>query len=419
MPVSNRIASIDIVRGVAVCGILLMNIAGFALPGAAYDNPAAWGGASGANLAVWAANFILIDGKMRGLFSFLFGASLLIVTDRAEDAGESPARVHYARMAWLLAFGLAHLWLVWWGDILHHYALVGAVAYLLRRMEIRDMVALAALLIAVQTSGYLAIPGAIHDARSAVAAHPHDAAAQARLADLEASFGIPAPTVLARDITLHRSGYGPILADRWAETRTAPLDELSGVGLETLGYMLLGMVALRTGLLRGTWPARRYAWVAIGCFAVMVPAYAALAWLDVRSGFDMATVAFGALAASAPLRPVMVVGWACLIVLLARRGGWLAKRLGAAGQMAFSNYLASSLICTTIFYGYGLGWYGALSRAQLMLVVAAMWVLMLLWSPPWLARFRYGPAEWVWRSLARGQRQPMRRRLPKPPGVQP
>ncbi|MFX8377751.1 DUF418 domain-containing protein, partial [Acinetobacter baumannii] len=85
----------------------------------------------------------------------------------------------------------------------------------------------------------------------------------------------------------------------------------------------------------------------------------------------------------------------------AKRGGGMVRRLEAAGRMAFSNYLASSLICTTLFYGYGLGWYGALQRWQLMLVVAAVWVLILAWSRPWLQHFRYGPAEWLWRSLAR------------------
>jgi uncharacterized protein len=104
----------------------------------------------------------------------------------------------------------------------------------------------------------------------------------------------------------------------------------------------------------------------------------------------------------------MVLGWACLILLLARPGGALTLRIAAAGRMAFTNYLVTSLICTTLFYGYGLGWFGHLSRAELYLVVLAIWALMLLWSRPWLARFRYGPFEWLWRSLARWRFQPMR-----------
>ena len=113
-----RLVTLDFVRGVAVLGILLMNIQAFAMPDAAYVNPAAYGGARGADLAVWWIEAVLVDGKMRGLFSWLFGASLLLVATRAQAAGESAARVHYRRMAWLALFGVAHLGLVWDGDIL-------------------------------------------------------------------------------------------------------------------------------------------------------------------------------------------------------------------------------------------------------------------------------------------------------------
>jgi len=107
-------------------------------------------------------------------------------------------------------------------------------------------------------------------------------------------------------------------------------------------------------------------------------------------------------------RPPMIAGWICLILLLARPGGALTTLLAAAGRMAFTNYLATSLICTTLFYGYGLGWYGHLSRWQLYPVVFAIWAAILIWSRLWLAHFRFGPFEWLWRSLARGSFQPIR-----------
>ena len=113
-----RLQTLDLVRGVAVLGILLLNIVGFGLPEAAYFNPRAYGGSEGADLAAWLINFILFDGKMRGLFSFLVGASMLLVIDRAEAKGESPVAVHYRRMAWLRIYGRAQLWLVCFGDIL-------------------------------------------------------------------------------------------------------------------------------------------------------------------------------------------------------------------------------------------------------------------------------------------------------------
>ena len=115
------------------------------------------------------------------------------------------------------------------------------------------------------------------------------------------------------------------------------------------------------------------------------------------------------MAATVPFRPLMVAATAALIILLTRRGGALVERIAAAGRAAFTNYLGTSLIMTTLFYGYGAGLFGELSRAELWIPVVAMWVLILLWSKPWLDRFQYGPLEWLWRSLARGSPQPMRK----------
>ncbi|MBA3838212.1 MAG: hypothetical protein C0499_11210, partial [Zymomonas sp.] len=143
IPQSDRIATLDIVRGVAVMGILTMNIVAFGMPEAAYFNPRAYGGDAGIDLIAYLVNFVLFDGKMRGLFSFLFGASALLVIERAEAQGLSAARVHYARMGWLLVFGLLHLYLFWWGDILNHYALIGMILFRFRAWGITALVKLA------------------------------------------------------------------------------------------------------------------------------------------------------------------------------------------------------------------------------------------------------------------------------------
>jgi uncharacterized protein len=404
---ASRLASLDLIRGVAVLGILLMNIVAFAMPEAAYANPAAYGTRSALDLGAWAINAVLVDGRMRGLFSFLFGASLLIVTDRAEQTGRNAAAVHFTRMAWLFAFGIAHLFLVWWGDILHHYALVGIVAFFLRRLETPQLVALAIPLIVVETLQSVGLPIAM--AHAAAAAHvPHPtAAALASYRDFADSFGRPDPRTIAHDLAAYRSGYRSVFAHRWPDAVGTPWRTLMVVGPETLAYMLLGMAGLKSGLLTGAWTRARYRRWAVTSFAITLPAYAALVWWAWASDFDMVVVALGGLVLSTPLRPVMIVGWACLILLLARPGGGLTGRLEAAGRMAFTNYLATSLICTTLFYGYGLGWYGYLSRAALYLVVLAIWLVILLWSRPWLQRFRYGPFEWLWRSLARGRPAPM------------
>ena len=144
-------------------------------------------------------------------------------------------------------------------------------------------------------------------------------------------------------------------------------------------------------------------------FGIGIPAYVLLAWGYAQSGFTLPMTFAYVMAATVPFRPLMILATAALIILLTRRGGWLVDRIAAAGRTAFTNYLGTSILMTTLFYGYGFGLYGSLSRAELWPVVFAAWALMLLWSKPWLERFRYGPFEWLWRSLARGELQPMRR----------
>ena len=403
----DRIATLDIIRGVAVMGILIMNITAFAMPEAAYTNPAAYGGHTGVDFAVWAFNVIFIDGKMRGLFSFLFGASMLLVIERATAKGESPARVHFSRMVWLFLFGEAHLILLWWGDILNHYALVGCIAWFFRKLPPHKLVALAIILIVMELLLVSGLPFDVHAAE--VAAHaPHPTAAAIKdYQEFQRAFGVPSTSDIQDDLALHRGPYQALLTGRLNDAVRSTRNSLLFVGFETLGYMLLGMACLKSGMLTGEWSRTQYRrWVTIG-FATGVPAFAALAFYVAHSGFDLLPVVIGSIVLPTLFRPLMIVGWACLIILLARPGA-LNRRIAAAGRMAFTNYLGTTILCTTLFYGYGFGLYGHLSRAGLYLVVFAVWALMLLWSKPWLEHFRYGPFEWLWRSLARLRLQPIK-----------
>ena len=406
---SHRILTLDAIRGVAVMGILMMNIVGFAMPEAAYSNPYAYGGHTGIDFAVWLANAVLIDGKMRGLFSFLFGASMLLVIERAEAKGENPAVIHYSRMIWLFVFGMAHLVLLWWGDILNHYALIGALAFFFRKLPPHKLVAMALVLLAAEFA--LVLNAGYQIAAQEAAVHAGHASPEVlrAYASNRANLGVPPAAEIARDLAAYRSGYATVFANRLPEALRAPSQAFFFLGAETLAYMLLGMAGLRSGLLTGAWPRRAYRHGALIGFGIGIPVTTAIALIPVHHGFDVASVAASSLVWSEPVRPVMILGWACLIVLLIRPGGALTARVAAAGRMAFSNYLGTTLICTTLFYGYGFGLYGRLSRAELYLVVAAISGLMLAWSKTWLAHFRYGPLEWLWRSLARWQLQPMRR----------
>jgi len=402
-PPPKRIATLDIVRGIAVMGILAMNIVAFAMPFQAYMNPVAYGMESGADLASWAFSFVFIDGKMRGLFSFLFGASTLLVIERAKASGASPAKVHYARMFWLLVFGLIHFYFIWFGDILSAYALTGLILYFFRNLQVRTLVIWGIVFVFLQSL----LMGAL----GASALFLSQAAPEMVEGWRSMQEGI-APLAgqdLAAKLALFQGPYAGLVHLRLMEHGFQPFGSVLLFGAETLGYMLFGMAALKSGFFRGEWPIARYRkWALIG-FGIGIPAYALLAWALVRANFSIEMIFAVVMGATTPFRPLMIVAIAALIVIVTRNGGFLVDRIAAAGRAAFTNYLGTSILMTTLFYGYGLGFYGTMSRVELWLVVVAMWALMLLWSKPWLDRYRYGPFEWLWRSLSRMEIQPMRK----------
>lgn len=409
-PPAGRIATLDIVRGVAVMGILAMNIVAFAMPMQAYFNPLAYGDGGVADVATWLVNFIFVDGKMRGFFSFLFGASMLLVIERAEAAGGSGVSIHYRRMFWLLLFGLTHLYFLWWGDILSHYALVGMIAFLFHHRGPRTLVKIAIGLLVAEL--ILLATGSVFFfvAQAAATAPGASAEAIAAFQQLAHEFTPLAGPALDADLALYRGGYASIVGHRLDTMLLSPLTQLPFIGAETLAYMLLGMAGLKSGFLTGAWDKARYRRTAAIALGIAVPAYALLALANLAVGFRFPELFAISLTATVPFRPVMVVGYAALVILATRRGGALVDRIAAAGRAAFTNYLGTSIVMTSLFYGYGLGLYGQVGRPALYLFVLAMWALMLLWSKPWLDHFRYGPFEWLWRSLARHRFEPIRRR---------
>lgn len=397
-----RIASMDFMRGVAVMGILVANLPGFALPHAAYFSPLAWGGSTGANAWVWFATYVLVEGKMRGLFTFLFGASMLLVIDRARMKSDDPATVHFSRMAVLAIIGALHLYLLWWGDILLHYAIVGSIAFLFVRLPVRWLLVTAAALIALQVinDSFAALNYFASVARDT----PEKIATWNSFAE---AFGVPPAADLAAQVATMRGSFVTGIVDRWTHEQS-PLFIVALLGGQTLSAMLLGMAAYRSGFLTGQWSRARYVRWAVVCLGLTIPLYVALAANTLAHGFFPPWVFFASILASEPLRPIMVTGYAALLILLMRPGGWLTERIAATGRAAFTNYLGTTLLMTFVFSGWGLGQFGRWSRAELYLLVPLAWAIMLAWSQTWLARYRYGPLEWVWRSASRFAWQPMR-----------
>jgi uncharacterized protein len=389
-----------------------MNIVAFAMPLEAYMNPRAYGTEGTADLISWAFSFILIDGKMRGLFSFLFGAGILLVIDRAAAKGEDSGSVHFRRMIWLLFFGCLHFYFIWFGDILIGYALVGMLGWFFYDKEPRKLIFWGVALVAIQFLIFAAMAAAYHAVATSVAAPNPDPHMVKAWAEMQEGVGILTPAQLQETLALYRGDWLGVVHHQVTKSTADPFIGAFMFGWETLAYMLFGMAALKNGFLTGSWEDARYRKVAILGFGIGIPAYAALAALLWRDGFTVPMVVTVVMAGTVFLRPLMLVATAALVILLTRRGGALVQRIAAAGRAAFSNYLGTSILMTFLFYGWGIGLYGSLSRAELWLAVIAMWALMLLWSKPWLERHQYGPFEWLWRSLARGKIQPMRKPLP-------
>jgi uncharacterized protein len=408
---SRRIVTLDIVRGVAVMGILAMNMVAFSMPMPAYVNPLAYGTQSAADLVAYGFNFIFVDGKMRGLFSFLFGASMLLVIQLAERKGEPPRKLHFRRLLWLLLFGMMHYYLVWFGDILIGYALVGMIAWLFRKKAARSLVGWGVGLLIFQFLLMACLSFAMVALSQLISVPNPNPEHVAMWQEFTREIAVPTPTALAADLALHRGSWLGLVEHQLGPTRLImPLFFTMFMGWETLAYMLFGMAALKSGFLTGELPDARYRRIALISLAIAVPAYGLFLSRLFEENFSVVALNIWGVAATVPFRPLMILAYAAIIILATRRGGWLVNRIAAAGRAAFTNYLGTSILMTGLFYGWGFGLYGSLSRAQLWIPTILMWLVMLAWSKPWLDRFAYGPFEWLWRSLARWQVQPMRKK---------
>lgn len=385
---TERHLSIDAVRGFAVLGILLMNIVGMGLPSFAYLDPTYAGGSTGADLWTWAVNNVLTDGKMRALFTMLFGASTVLIADRAEaGSGLSPAATHYRRMLWLLLIGVLHAVFLWFGDILVPYAIAGLLVFPFRKLSPRTQIAVGAAILVLLV---------VKNALGPELPSPPPGAKETEIKGFLGGF------VDATQARLNMLMLFYLIIH--------PFDTIP----EAIGQMFIGMALFRLGFFTLGWSTRAYGLTVAFGYLIAVPFTAWLAYGIAGSGFEPKTLHRLEVWQQIS-RPFIALAHAAALLLVIRAGAaaWLTDRLAAAGRMAFSNYLMTSVITSLVFCGYGFGLYGALSRAEQLWVVAGVWAFILLWSQPWLARFHYGPFEWIWRSLVQWKLQPFVKR-PKP-----
>lgn len=395
-PASPRIAAIDGLRGLAVLGILAINVTGFWGPAIASYSPYL-PSPDPAAVPWFGFAFVVFEGKMRALFSILFGASMLLFMEAAERRGASGGAMQLRRLGWLAVFGYLHYLLLWWGDILFLYAVCGALALLARRLSVTGLV-VAALMIFAGSSlldSALALPGIADE----LAVMEGRGAPDARAAEASMQQGFVRSA--ATDRSILNAGFAEAVAlrvetDPWLPLRTALLTLT-----ETLPLMMLGMALYRSGFFTDGWsPSLLRLFATLGVGAGGAATLAILWWLDSHAFAPRAM--FAALDAWTKVPHLaMALGYAAAFLLAWPRlaASRLGQALGAAGRCAFSNYIGTSVLMGAVFSGWGLGLGDELPRVWLPVFVVLGWVAMLAWPRWWLARFGQGPLETAWRKL--------------------
>lgn len=423
---ADRIQTIDLIRGLALLGILMMNIPGFGFLNAALFPILRK--ADGPDFAAFAIVGTAFEGTMRGLFSMLFGAGMVLFTMNKHESGNGPtvAEFYYRRLLWLVLFGIFNAYvLLWFGDILFFYGLCGMLLFPFRRTKAGWLIALAVLCMGINMirteiwygdlrttrAGYLE---AVRLEKAHKKPTPKQKEAKAGWEKFEKNFK-PDPKKEAKELQSMRGNYSTVFTYLLPRNSGSETYGTYFGAWDMLFMMFIGMALLQWGFFSNKLSTSTYALTlligyGLGLLISWFYVHAQVGWIQ-QVGQMVDTYRTTPFQLYDIRRVLLALGHASLLLLVYRSAvaPWLMKSLTAVGQMAFTNYLMQSIICTLFFYGYGLGYYGKLAYHQLYYVVAAVWVFQLILSPIWLSYFRFGPFEWLWRSLTYWKPQPMRR----------
>ncbi len=362
-----RNTNLDLIRGVAVLGILVMNAVSYGLGPGPYFNLSAGGSENWLDWLIGGLGEIFVDQKFMGLFSVLFGAGIALFCDRAAQKTRRPASLSLWRNLLLLGIGLLHF-LLWEGDILIGYALVSPLIILLRNRRPRTLFILGGATVLLSPVAAVLFQAALAGDGS----------------------GLGAYWSAAAEMTNAAQGF--IVVDFFSRA---------------VGMMLIGVGLYRNGVITGDRTIGYYRRTAVIGLGVGLPLAAiGLAWVA-ASDFSPGVAFIGTIPNTLGTVPV-VMGYASLIILWNRRSeSSLHRRLRSVGRMALTNYLTQTVVGVAILRGILSD--TTLTRTMLAGFVVMVWVLQLWWSRAWLDRFRFGPAEWLWRLATYARPQPLRR----------
>jgi len=387
---SERIVSIDVLRGFAVLGILIMNIQSFSMIGAAYLNPYAYGDLSGANYGVWFLSHLFADSKFMTIFSMLFGAGVVLMAFRREASGRPAAGVHYRRMFWLIIIGFLHGYCLWYGDILFVYGMCGLWIYWFRRRSPRFLLIFGFLMVSVASLltmfFQVTMPYWPPEAVDSVATE----------------WWMPPPDAVQEELDAYR---GVLSEQQILRAPTAVFMQTNHFLTEFLwragGLMLIGMALFKLGVFGAERSRAFYLRMTSLGFGLGLPIVVWGVLYRNSSDWDVRSAFFGGSQFNYWGSLLFAAGWIGVVMLVCQRPGWgrVTRPLAAVGRMALSCYLLQTIICTFIFYGHGLGLYGSVDRVGQASIMLGVWAAMLVMCPFWLRYFRFGPFEWLWRSL--------------------
>ncbi len=395
----NRILSIDVLRGFAVLGILIMNIQSFSMVFEAYMNPTAYGDLNGLNKLIWIISHLLANEKFMTIFSMLFGAGILLFIDKTRASNRRPGPLHYRRNFWLLIFGMAHAYLIWYGDILVAYSLCAFLIYVFRNKKPSTLLILGLVFFFIPVILYL-------------------------------FFGFSLQFWSEEQLEVSRQNWKPdteavqeqieIMQGSWTEQMGKRVQ--TTIFMQTFvffiymfwrvtGLMLIGMALYKWQVLSALRSTRFYTKM---LFIGLILGYSIVAY-GIYKNFEMNWLYEYSMFIGSQYNYIASVlvslGYIGLVMLICKSSGfkWFKHVFSAVGKMAFTNYILMSLISTFMFYGHGLGLYGQVERTGQILMVLIIWIFIMIISPIWLRYFRFGPMEWLWRSLTYWEIQPMKK----------
>ena len=378
-------------------GILIMNIQSFSMSSSAYINPTAFGDLTGINKWVWIFSHVIASSKFMSIFSILFGAGMLLFTERAIAKGRKASAFHYRRMFWLLIFGLMHAYLIWYGDILVAYALCGMLVFVFRKKKVSSLITLSIVFFVIPIFLNL-LSG------STIEQWPPESYEE------NLKTWIPGIQLLNEEIVAMQGGWLTQMNYRIPQAYFMETFLFFWLTFwRATSMMLLGMALFKSGVLSAQKSTNYYIKMSL---IGLIFGYALISigvFKNFEAGWTMEFSMFFGNQFNYIGSLGVALGYIALVMLIAKSVKFVKFKalLYNVGKMAFTNYILMSVLAMFIFYGNGFGLFGQVERQIQILIVFAIWIVILFISHFWLKKFRFGPLEWLWRVLTYWKRQPM------------